>query len=74
MERMIPSAPPQLVRGRRALMGARRLCFPAKEALPAVDWAALGWTEGNGCFAAALRARSSCLGSRRSGRRTSLPF
>ena len=55
-------------------MGARRLCFPAEEALATVDGAALSWPEGNCGFPAALRANGGRFGPRRSGRRRSLPL
>ena len=58
----------------RFLVGARRLCFPAKEALTTVDRASLGGPEGNRRFPAALRTDCCCLRSRRSGRRRSLPL
>jgi hypothetical protein len=55
-------------------MGARRLCFPAKKTLATVDGAALGRPEGNRRFPAALRTNGGGFGTRRSGRRRSLPL
>jgi hypothetical protein len=56
------------------LPGARRLRFPALEALAAVNRAALGRPEWNGRFAATLRADRCGLRSRGARRRRPLPL